>query len=341
MTAQLRKADLARAWRAATGIVATALVALAAQFATGNAHAQASDWPAKPVTIVVPGAPGGGGDFTARLLAEELGPALGKPIVVENRAGAAGNIAATHVARSAPDGYTLLLAYSGTHVGNPALFSNLQWDPIRSFAPVAMLVVSPQVIVVGKSFPANTLADLVAEARKKPGSINYATSGAGTMQHIGTELFALRTGTKLVHIPYKGAGAALTDVLSGQVQLMITTPPAVVSHIRSGSLKALAIASKRRHPMLPDVPTTSEAGVKDVELDAWFALYAPAGTPAPVLERLSREIGRIVNGEKFRKRAEDAGTYATHMGPAELDAFTRKELAHWGDVIRKLGIKAE
>lgn len=299
------------------------------------------DFPTKPVTIVVPGAPGGGGDFTARLLAEELGTALGQPIVVENRAGAAGNIAATHVARAQPDGYILLLAYSGTHVGNPAMFSNLQWDPIKSFTPVAMLVTSPQVIVVSKSLPVNTLGELVAYARQNPGKLNYATSGAGTVQHIGTEMLAARTGTRLVHVPYKGAGAALADVLSGQVQLLVTTPPAVVSHIKAGSLRALAIAGKRRHPMLPDVPTTEEAGVKDVEVDAWFALYAPAGTPARVVQRLSTAVQRVVTGPRFRQRAEEAGTYASYMEPAQLDAFTRSELTAWSEIIRKLGIKTE
>jgi tripartite-type tricarboxylate transporter receptor subunit TctC len=253
------------------------------------AHAQA-DFPNKPVTIVVPGAPGGGGDFTARLLADELTKAIGKPFVVENRAGAGGNIAATYVARAQPDGYTLLLAYSGTHVANPALFANLQWDPIRSFTPVALLITSPQVIVVGNKMPAKTLAEFVAYARAHPGKVNYASSGNGTVQHIGSELLAMRTESKMVHVPYKGAGAALTDVLSGQVELLITTPPAVVAHIRAGTLRPLAIASKTRHPMLPDVPTTSEAGVKDVELDAWFAIYAPIGTPAPVVNRLVGDI---------------------------------------------------
>jgi tripartite-type tricarboxylate transporter receptor subunit TctC len=316
----------------------TAAVSLAT--ATTLAAAQ-TDFPTRPVTIVVPGAPGGGGDFTARLLADELGSLLGRAVVVENRAGAAGNIAATHVARAQPDGYTLLLAYSGTHVGNPAIFSNLQWDPIKSFTPVAMLVTSPQVIVVSKSLPVNTLAELVTYARQNPGKLNYATSGAGTVQHIGTELFATRTGTRLVHVPYKGAGAAITDVLSGQVQLMITTPPAVVSHIKAGNLKALAIASKQRHPMLPDVPTTSQADVPDVEVDAWFALYAPASTPAPVIQKLTSAVQTVVTGNRFRQRAEESGTYASYMAPAQLDAFTRIELTAWSDIIKKLGIKAE
>ena len=316
------------------------LAALAACLPMSAVHAQ-GDFPAKPVTIVVPGAPGGGGDFTARLLAEELTKSMGKPFIVENRAGAGGNIASTYVARAQPDGYTLLLAYSGTHVANPALFPNLQWDPIKSFTPVALLITSPQVIVVSKKVPAKTLAEFIAYARANPGKVNYASSGNGTLQHIGSELLALRTGTKMVHVPYKGAGAALTDLLSGQVELLITTPPAVVSHIRAGSLRPLAIASKTRHPMLPDVPTTSEAGVKDVELDAWFAIYAPAGTPAPVVNRLVGEIEKAVKSPEFKRKAEESGTYATFMGPADLDKLTRGELAYWSDVIKKLNIKAE
>ncbi|HSH92378.1 MAG TPA: tripartite tricarboxylate transporter substrate binding protein [Ramlibacter sp.] len=303
-------------------------------------HAQ-GDFPSRPVTIVVPGAPGGGGDFTARLLAEELTKSVGKPFIVENRAGAGGNIASTYVARAQPDGYTLLLAYSGTHVANPALFSNLQWDPIKSFTPVALLITAPQVIVVSNKVPARTLTEFIAYAKSNPGKVNYASSGNGTLQHIGSELLAFRTGAKMVHVPYKGAGAALTDVLSGQVELLITTPPAVVSHIRAGTLRPLAIASKTRHPMLPDVPTTSQAGVKDVELDAWFAIYAPAGTPAPVVNRLVGEIEKAVKSPEFKRKAEESGTYATFMGPADLDKLTRGELTYWSDVIKKLNIKAE
>ena len=305
-----------------------------------SAYAQA-EYPSKPVTIVVPGAPGGGGDFTARLLAEALTKSMGKPFVVENRAGAGGNIAATYVARAQPDGYTLLLAYSGTHVSNPALYPNLQWNPIKSFTPVALLITAPQVIVASPKVPAKTLTEFVDYARAHPGKVNYASSGNGTLQHIGAELLAHRTGTKMVHVPYKGAGAALSDVLSGQVELLITTPPAVVSHIRASSVRPLAIASKTRHPMLPDVPTTSEAGVKGVELDAWFALYAPAGTPAPVVNRLVGDIEKVVNSADFRSRAAESGSYATFKGPAELDKLTRSELTYWSDIVRKLDIKAE
>jgi tripartite-type tricarboxylate transporter receptor subunit TctC len=316
------------------------VLALAACLSSTAVRAQV-DFPNKPVTIVVPGAPGGGGDFAARILADDLTKSTGKSFVVDNRPGAGGNIASTYVARAQPDGYTLLLAYSGTHVANPALFSNLQWDPIKSFTPVALLITSPQVIVVSNNVPAKTLTEFVAYARANPGRVNYASSGNGTLQHIGSELLAFRTGTRMVHVPYKGAGAALSDVLSGRVELLITTPPAVVAHIRAGSLRPLAIASKTRHPMLPDVPTTSQAGVNDIELDAWFAIFAPAGTPAPVVNRLVGEIEKAVKSAEFKRRAEEAGTYATFMGPADLDKLTRTELSYWSDIIKKLNIKAE
>ena len=316
------------------------LGALAAGLPAATAWAQ-DDYPSRPVTIVVPGAPGGGGDFAARLLAEQLNQATGKTFVVDNRAGAAGNIATSYVARAQPDGYTLLLAYSGTHVTNPALYRNLSWDPVRNFTPVALLITSPQVIVVSPKVPARTLAELVAYARANPGKVNYASSGGGTLQQIGAELLAERTGIKMVHVPYKGAGAAMTDVLSGQVQLLITTPPAVVSHIRAGSLRALAMASRQRHPMLPEVPTTAEAGVKDIELDAWFGIYAPAGTPPAVVNRLAGDIQKVVEGPTFRKRSEESGTYATYMNPAQLDKFTHTELTYWTRTLGRLGIKAE
>lgn len=305
------------------------------------APARAADYPDHPVTVVVPATPGGGGDFTARLLADGLARELRQSVIVENRAGASGNIAAQYVARAKADGYTLLLAYSGTHVANPALFSKLQWDPIESFAPVALIITAPQVVVVNRKLPVQDLKGLVEYARQHPGEINYASSGVGTMQHIGSELLGLRTGARMTHVPYKGAGAAMADLLSGQVDLLITTPPAVLGYVQDGSLRALAIASKRRHPMLPEVPTTAEAGVPDVELDAWFALYAPAGTPPAAIDRLAAAARAVVQSEGFRQRAEQSGTYATYMGPAELGKFTRSELKHWSDVIHQAGIKVE
>ncbi len=318
------------------GTLALGAIGLLARDAAAQAR-----WPERPITIIVPGAPGGGGDFTARALAEPLGAALGQSVVVENRAGAAGNIAATAVANARPDGYTLLLAYSGTHVANPALFRSLAWDPIRSFAPVARVLTAPHVIVVRKDMPAQTLAELVDYAKRNPGRVNYASSGIGTIQHIGGEQLSHLIGVPMVHVPYRGAGPAMNDIVAGRMDMIITTPPAVVGMVQQGQVRALAIASTQRHPMMPDVPTTAEAGLPGFELDAWFGIYAPAGTPEAAVQRLAEAIQGVVATEAFRRRALESGTQVAFMGPAELAAFTRTELTFWSGVIERLGIKLE
>lgn len=312
------------------------LVALVA--AARTARAQAQPYPARPLAIVVPAAPGGGGDFTARLLADALARPLGQPVVVENRVGGSGNVASLHVARAAPDGYTLLLAYSGSHVANPALFRNLQWDPVRSFEPIALLITAPHVVAVRKGLPAHTLDELVSYAKRNPGRLSYATSGAGTIQHIGAEHFARMAGIQMMHVPYRGAGPAMNDLLAENIDLIITTPPSVVGHVQSGAVRVLAITGGTRHPMLPDIPTAAEAGFPGFELEAWFGLYAPAGTAGALIGRLAEEIRAIVGSPDFRRRAEDSGTYATFMGPAELAAFTHSELGRWSALIREIGV---
>ena len=317
------------------------LAAGAATLPAGLRRSWAQSYPARPVTLVVPAAPGGATDFAARLLAEGLAKAFGMQFVVENKGGASGNIGITAAARAAPDGHTLLLAYSGYQVTNPALYPNLAWHPLRSFAPVALAIVAPHVVMTRKNLPARSLAEFVAYARQHPGKINYASSGLGSIQHIGAEQLGLLGEIKMVHVPYRGAGPAMNDLLAGTVDLFITTPPSAFGHIRAGTVNALAMASKRRHPMLPEVPTSAEAGMPGFELDAWFAAYAPAGTPAPVIERLASAIETIVKGDSFRERAEQAGAYATYMGPAQLAKFTETELDHWSAVIRKAGITGE
>lgn len=306
-----------------------------------RALAQEVRYPERSVTLVVPAAPGGGGDFTARLLGDALTRSLGQAFVVENRVGGSGNVAALAVARAAPDGYTLLLAYSGTHVANPALFPNLGWDPVRSFAPVALVLRAPHVIVVRKDLPVRTLAELAEHARRNPGRLNYASSGAGTIQHIGGEQLAQLVGAPMVHVPYRGAGPAMNDLVAGNIDLMITTPPAVVGLVRDGSIRALAIASSSRHPMLPDVPTTAEAGLPAFELEAWFGIYAPMGTPQHVVDKLSAEIRLVTETAEFRRRCEESGTYAAYMNPMELALFTASELTYWSDLIHRLGIRPE
>lgn len=315
-------------------------VGAAALAAPLSLHAQGK-FPQRPITLVVPTAPGGSTDFTARLIAEPLARALGQPVVVDNKPGASGNIGNQMVARAKPDGHTLLVSYSGYHVGNPHLFKQAGWDPIRDFAPVAMMTRAPQVIAVSPNLPASNLKELIALAKSRPGQLNYASSGNGSIQHIAGELFKQLTGTFITHIPYRGSGPAVQDLMAGQVDIFITTPAGVASQIQGGRLKGIAITSRQRLAALPQVPTAAESGLAGYELDSWFALYAPAGTPADVVRQLHAEVTRILASPEVRKKADDSGTAVESMTPIELGEFTRKELDHWGRVIRSARITLE
>jgi len=311
-----------------------ALVASPTVFAQGK-------FPQRPITLVVPTAPGGSTDFTARLVSDQLSRALGQPVIVDNKPGASGNIGNQLVARAKPDGYTLLVSYSGYHVGNPHLFKQAGWDPIRDFAPVAMMTRAPQVVAARPGLPANNLKELIAYAKANPGKLNYASSGNGSIQHIAGELFKQLTGTFITHIPYKGSGPAVQDLMGGQVDLFITTPAGVVSQIQAGRLKGLAVTSRQRLSSMPQLPTAAESGLKGYELDSWFALYAPAGTPADIVQLLNAEIGKILSTAEVRRKAEDSGTTVEVMTPAQLGEFTKKELDYWGRVIQGARITLE
>ncbi|MGH8806175.1 MAG: Bug family tripartite tricarboxylate transporter substrate binding protein [Polaromonas sp.] len=312
-----------------------------AALVAGPAVLAQGKFPQRPITLVVPTAPGGSTDFTARLVSDQLSRALGQPVIVDNKPGASGNIGNQLVARAKPDGYTLLVSYSGYHVGNPHLFKQAGWDPIKDFAPVAMMTRAPQVIAVSPKLPANNLRELIAYAKANPGKLNYASSGNGSIQHIAGELFKQLTGTFITHIPYRGSGPAVQDLMGGQVDIFITTPAGVVSQIQGGRLKGLAVTSKQRLSSLPSVPTAAESGLKGYELDSWFALYAPAGTPADILQQLNAEVNKILLSPEARKKAEDAGTAVEAMTPAQLADFTKTELAHWGQVIKGAKITLE
>ena len=308
--------------------------------ATGRIFAQGK-YPERPVTIIVPTSPGGTTDFTARLISEPLSRGLGQPVVIDNRPGGSGNIGNQMVARAKPDGYTLLMAYSGYQVANPHLFKKAGWDPIKDFTPVAMVTRAPQVIAAKASLPASNLRELIAYAKAHPGQLNFASSGNGSIQHIAGELFKQLTGTQITHVPYKGSGPAVQDLLGGQVDLFITTPSAVVNQIKAGKLKGLAVTSPKRLASLPQVPTAAESGLNNFNLDSWFALYAPAGTPADIVERLNAEIKKILAMPDIQKNADDAGTTVEFMTPAQLGEFTKKELASWGQVISAANITAD
>ncbi len=306
----------------------------------GIAHAQ-SGYPSRPVTFIVASAPGGTTDFTARLLADPLTKVLKQTVVVDNRGGGSGNIGTGLAAKAKPDGHTLLVQYSGYHVANPSMFKQLPWSPTRDFTSIGMALVAPHVFAVHPSLPVRTLADLGKLARAQGGALSYASSGIGSIQHIGTELFLQIVKAKMVHVPYKGAGPAVIDLVSGQVAAFNTTPPSLIQHVRTGRLRALAYLSKERHPTMPDIPTSAQAGLPGYEVESWFAVFAPAGTPREIVERLATEITRIVESPDFRRRAEDQGAFARSMEPKALDAYVVREIEQWAKVIRTANITME
>jgi len=316
-------------------ILGAALLAAACQ-----AHAQGG-FPNRQVTLIVPVAPGGILDTVARMIAPSMAKSLGQPVVVDNKPGASGNIGATLVAKAAPDGYTLLVGYSMFHVGNPSMFKDLQWDPQKSFASVGMLVVSPHVLAVHPAVPAKDLKELVALAKARPGTLNYASPGSGSVPHVGMELFKQQTGTDFTHVPYKGAGPAMQDVIAGNVQVTVATPPSLLGFVQSGRMRALAVAAKERHPQLPDVPTAAEAGFPGFELEAWVALFAPAGTPPEAIARLTAAAKEALASPEATEKIRSTGMTQRYLAPAELDGIVRADLAYWSKVITSAKIKAD
>ena len=302
--------------------------------------ASAQDYPSKPIVLVVPNPPGGFVDASARLLSDALAKVAGQSVVIDNRGGGSGNVAYQAVARANPDGYTLLNSYSAYHVGNPHLTPKLPWAQ-KDFVPVAMITVATNVIAVHPSVPANDLSEFIKHTRSNPGKLSYASQGNGSLSHIGTEMFKLQTKTSMVHIPYRGSGPAVLDVLSGQVQVFITTPPSVMGHIKAGKLKGLAVAGKTRHPGLPSVPTASEAGLKGFELEAWVGIFAPAGTPTDIVTKLSGQIKAALDMPETKARADTAGIELRYLAPAALEALVKSDTDFWGKTIQAAGIKAD
>jgi tripartite-type tricarboxylate transporter receptor subunit TctC len=302
--------------------------------------AAAQGFPTKPITLVVPNPPGGLVDGSARLLGEPLARILGQSVVIDNKGGASGNVAYGIVARAAPDGYTLLTSYSAYHVGNPSLFPKMPWAQ-SDLAPVALITAATNVIAVHPSVPAKNLQEFIAYLKKNPGRLSYASQGNGSLSHVGTEMFKMQTGTSMVHIPYRGSGAAIADVLSGQVQVFMTTPPSVMQHIQAGKLAGLAVTSKARQAGLPQVPTTGEAGLKGFELEAWVAIFAPAGTPPDVVAKLTGAIKQALDLPETKTRAAAAGIELRYAPPAELGALVQRETAFWAKTIQAAKITAD
>ena len=300
--------------------------------------AGAQSFPDRPITLVVPNPPGGLVDTSARLLSEPLTRVIGQTVVVDNKPGASGNIAYQYVANAKPDGYTLLISYSGYHVGNPALMDKLPWDPIKDFSPIALLTVSTNVIAVHPSVPVNNLKEFIAYAKANPGKLNYASQGNGSVSHIGTEMFKQTTGIEMVHVPYKGSGPAIQDVLAGQVQVFISTPPSLMQHVQSGKLKGLAVTGKNRHPGMPNVPTTAEAGLPSFQLESWVGLFAPAATPKAVVTKLTDSVKKSLAMPEVKERADAAGVELRYLTPAQTEALVKKELPYWNKAIKSANI---
>ena len=311
-----------------------ALLAIVLSFST----AYAQTFPDRPIVLIVPNPPGGLVDTSARLLSEPLTRVIGEPVIVDNKPGASGNTAYQYVAKAKPDGYTLLISYSGYHVANPALMDKLPWDPIKDFSPIALLTVSTNVIAVHPSVPVNNLKEFIAYAKANPGKLNYASQGNGSVSHIGTEIFKQITGVEIVHVPYKGSGPAVQDVLAGQVQVFITTPPSVMQHVQSGKLKGLAVTGKTRHPGMLNVPTTAEAGLPSFQLESWVALYAPAETPVPVIAKLTDAVKASLALPEVKERADTAGVELRYLTPAATDALLKRELPYWNKAIKSAHI---
>ncbi|MEY4653101.1 MAG: putative extracytoplasmic binding receptor [Pseudomonadota bacterium] len=321
------------------------LAALGAGLASPLAFAQGA-WPNRPVRIVVPFPPGGTTDILARALAPELARALGQSFVVENRAGAGGNIGAELVAKSPNDGYTLLMGTVGTHGINRALYDKLPYDPIKDFVPVSMMAGVPNVMVVNadkaRSLNINNVRDFIRHAKANPGRMNMASSGNGTSIHLAGELFKSMTGTFMVHFPYRGSGPALLDMLSGNMDVMFDNLPSSMPHIRSGKLKALAVTSLERSVALPDVPTVEEAaGLKGFDASSWFGLLAPAGTPADTVNRLQQEVAKALATPVMKEKLAAQGAIASGNTPTEFARFIDAEHRKWAQVVKASGAKVD
>jgi tripartite-type tricarboxylate transporter receptor subunit TctC len=301
--------------------------------------AAAQEYPTRPVRLIVPFPPGGSNDVVGRIVATQLGERLGKQVVVDNRGGAGGVLGTEAAANAAADGYTLLVI-SLAHAVNPGLYK-LKYDPIKSFVPIAMLGSGVNVLCVHPSVAANTVQELIALARQKPGELNYASAGPGSFQHMGSELFRLMAGVDIVHVPFKGGGPAMIDVVGGHTQILLSSLIQTMPHIRSGKLRALGTGGAKRSPILPDVPTIAEAGVPGYEMANWWGIVAPAGTPPGIVDKLAKEIGLVLSSPETQKVFSTEGAEVAQKTGAEFGRFIEAEFAKWQRVVKEAKIKAD
>ena len=319
-------------------LLSFAAVALAAIVGTGTALAQ--EWPSRPIRMIVPYPPAGGTDIVARIVNDKLAPALGTTIVVDNRGGAAGNLGTDLAAKAPADGYTILFTLS-SHTINPKLYPKLPFDVERDFAAVSLAAMIPQILVAHPSVPANNVQELIAYAKANPGKLNFASVGIGSPGHIAGELFKLRTGVNIVHVPYKGGGPAVTDTLGGQVQLLFVSLPAAWQYVKAGKLKALGVTSDKRSIAAPDVPTIREQGVPDCVVNSWYGAFVPAKTPPAIVAKLNAAMASVLQTPELKEKLLAQGAEAAWNTPAEFEALVREELKQWEYVIREAKITPE
>ncbi|WP_431511400.1 Bug family tripartite tricarboxylate transporter substrate binding protein [Variovorax sp. DAIF25] len=304
------------------------------------AAAQAGGFPDKAIRIVVPFPPGGATDAAARLVAVKMSEHWGQPVVVDNRAGAGGNVGSDLVAKAPADGYTLVMGVTGSHAINTSLYSRMPYDPVADFVAISQVAVVPNVLVVHPSVPAKNLAELVALAKKEPGKLNYASLGNGTAAHLGMEMLKAEAGVDITHVPYKGSAPAVSDLLAGQVQMMVDGLPSALPHVKAGKLRAIALTSLRRSPSLPDLPTIAES-YPGFYADAWSGLFAPKGTPQPVVDKLSAEVQRVLKLPEVREKLAALGAEPVGSTQAEFAAHVKKEIDKWAKVVKTSGAKVD
>lgn len=317
-------------WIAAAAIAVVPALSLAAD-----------PWPNKPITYVVPFAPGGNTDTLARIIGPKVSTALGQPVVIENKPGAGGNIGSDFVAKAKPDGYTILGGTISSHAINASMYPNMPYDPIKNFEPITVLGQAPLLLVVPADSPYKTVKDLLDAAKAKPGSLSFASAGNGTSPHLAGELLKSSAKIQATHVPYKGSGPAVTDLLAGHVQFMFDTALIVGGHIKAGKLRPLAVTSSKRTSLFPDVPTLAEAGVPGYEIGSWQAVYAPAGTPKPIVERLNAEIVKALKSPDVAERFAGLGMEPVANTPAQMAEFNKAEVAKWAKIVKEANIKAE
>jgi len=320
-------------------VLAACASALAVPLLAHRATAQA--WPTRNLSLIVPFTPGGSTDILARLLGQKLQESLGRSVIVESRPGAGGSIGSDQVAKATPDGHTLLMGHIGTLAVNPGIYPKLPYDPVRSFAPVSLIARVHNVLVVTPDLPVRSVADLIALARARPGTLNYATGGNGSAAHIATAAFADAAGLNLVHVPYRGTSPAVQDLLGGRIQIMLTGAPVVLPLAQAGQLRALGVSGERRLAAAPELPTIAEAALPGFEASQWYGIVAPAGTPEPVVERLNAAIRAAFADPAVATRLEQEGAEVWTSTPAEFRALIEAEIARWGALIRRAGIRAE